>query len=70
MSWICAGKTRGAYWSAMAWILAWLRGNVLVVEEALELDGDELDDGEDGWWIISLGWKDRYFRKMYRENNE
>lgn len=39
----------------MAWILAWLGGKVLVVEEGLELDGDELDDGEDGWWITFLG---------------
>ena len=39
----------------MAWILAWLGGKVLIVEEGLELDGDELDYGEDGWWITSLG---------------
>ena len=39
----------------MAKILAWLGGKVLVVEEGLEMDGDELDDGEDGWWIIGLG---------------
>lgn len=55
MSWSCVGKIRGAYQFAMAWILTWLGGKVLVVEEGLELDGDELDDGENGWWIIGLG---------------
>ena len=39
----------------MASILDWLGSKVLVVEEGLELDGDELDDGEDGWWITGLG---------------
>lgn len=27
----------------------------MVLKEGLETDGDELDDGEDGWWIIILG---------------
>lgn len=51
----CEGKTRGAYRFAIAVILAWLGGKVVVLEEGLETNGVELDDGEYGWWITSLG---------------
>lgn len=44
MAWICAGKTKGAYRSVMAEILVWLGGKVVVLEEGLEMDGDELDE--------------------------
>ena len=36
-------------------ILAWLGGKVVVLEEGLETDGNELDDGEGVLWITGLG---------------
>lgn len=41
----------------MAEILVWIGGKEVVLEEGLELDGDELDDDEDEnfWWVTSLG---------------
>ena len=34
----CAGKTRGEYWFAIAEILVWLGGKLVVLEEGIELN--------------------------------
>ena len=37
MSCKCAGRTKGAYLAAMAWILAWLGGKLELLGEELEV---------------------------------
>ena len=55
MGWSCLGVTRVAYRFAIAVILLWLGGKVVVVEEGLETYEGEVDDDEDDWWITGLG---------------